>query len=362
MLICRRGNIADYLIPLIPLFQNLPQPIESTKGWNLRSLTPDLRITTYAGLLEQAELPESIVKYGLFKNSFTVELSKAMDQVIVAAEQDHNLPSEFREEVETLRYLRVLCCLIFDCVLSVLKSKPTNEEKAENIDKLQRTNLELREWYDELDNAVFDWKARHLELNLHPMKKWNLFFAICSMLIMERLTVLLTRAWAHVTEVSEDSTDDEAADTLCALLEFKFQRQTPAQHHFISMLLDEKQENGVTRSAHPLVQLTAAICSPHLRNSMGFLTETKGFETWKWLYEQFGGDGADQVESPRPKDDPMSDDSDTIQPTAEGRSLRSGRSTPRNGKHIKIEAGVRDVLDGDKRKESDSPDPDWMEE
>lgn len=320
-----------------------------------------MRITTYSGLLDRPSLPEAIAKYDLFRNSFTVELFKAMDELILATEQSPGLPSEFKEEVETLRLFRVLCCLIFDCVVALLKPKPTDEEKGQNIDKLQRTNLELREWYDELDNAVFDWKARHLELNLHPMKKWNLFFSICSMLVMERLTVLLTRAWAYVTEVSEESTDDEAADTLCALLEFKFQRQTPAQHHFISMLLDEKYENGVTRSTHPLVQLTSAICTPRLRASMGFLTETKGFETWKWLYEQFGGDGADQPESPRLKEDPMSDDSDTIRAT-EGHNLRSRRSTPRNSNVVKIEAGIEDQTNGENRKESDSPDPDRMEE
>lgn len=48
---------------------------------------------------------------------------------------------------------------------------------------------------------------------------------------------------------------------------------------------------------------------------MNFLRETKGFETWKWLYEQFGDAGTDPVPiSPRPKSSASSsEDSDTIQ-------------------------------------------------
>ncbi|KAK5101351.1 hypothetical protein LTS08_004958 [Lithohypha guttulata] len=365
-LICRRGSIADYLVPLIPLFQNLPQPAENTKGWNLRSFTPKLRVTTFSGLLDQPDFPEEVTKYDLHKNSFTIALFKAIDEVILAQKNDtqSHYGAEFREEVEILRHLRAVCCLIFDCVSDALRSKPTLQEKADIIEKLQRTNLELREWYDELDNAVFDWKSRHLELNHHPMKKWNLFFSICAMLVMERLTVLLTRAWAHVTEVKEDSTDDEAADTLCALLEFKFQRQAPAQHHFISMLLDERHEATSGRSSHPIVQLTATTCNSQLRDSMNFLRETKGFETWKWLYEQFGDAGADQDGSPRAKDDAMSDDSDTIRPT-EGHNLRSRRSTSRNSNVAKVE---EDDDSGHEQngetstKSEESPDSDKMEE
>lgn len=330
-LICRRGNIADYLVPLIPLFRNLPQPEENTKGWNLRSFSPKLRITTFAELLEKTDWPEELQRYDLRRNSFTIALFRAMDEVIMANSNDTDLRfgPEFQGEVEVLKQFRQVCCLIFDCVVDVLKNKPTEQEKTDLIEKLQRTNLELREWYDELDNAVFDWKSRHLELNHHPMKKWNLFFSICSMLIMERLTVLLTRSWAHVTEIKEESIDDEAADTLCALLEFKFQRQAPAQHHFITMLLEDRPESAQNRSAHPIVDLAATTCNPELRRSMNFLRETKGFETWKWLYEQFGDAGADAEEHVRAKSDPISDDSDTIQ-VAEAQNGRSRRSMSHN--------------------------------
>ena len=350
-LICRRGNMADYLIPLVPLFGNLPQPEEETKGWNLRSFTPEIRVSTFSELLEPQDYPEELIKYDLHKNTFTTGLFKAIDEIILsgtAENSESKYGPEFQGEVEVLSQLRTICCLIFDCVTDALRSKPSNEEKAELIEKLQRTNLELREWYDELDNAVFDWKSRHLELNHHPMKKWNLFFSICAMLVMERLTVLLTRGWAHVTEVNEDSADDEAADTLCALLEFKFQRQAPAQHHFISMLLEDRPEAVPTKNQHPIVQIAAATCVPELRRSMGFLRETKGFETWKWLYEQFGDAGADHdVDgSPRAKTDPMSDDSDTVQvELPDGHNLRSRRSTSRGEEVDKVEDGSQSAED-----------------
>lgn len=348
-------------MPLIPLFRNLPQPEDSTKGWNLRSFSPKLRITTFSELLEKTDWPEELRKYDLRRNSFTIALFRAMDEVILAnsKDSDANFGPEFQGEVEVLRQFRQVCCLIFDCVVDALKAKPSDQEKLDLIEKLQRTNLELREWYDELDNAVFDWKSRHLELNHHPMKKWNLFFAICSMLIMERLTVLLTRSWAHVTEVSEDSSDDEAADTLCALLEFKFQRQAPAQHHFIMMLLDDRPESVQNKTSHPIVDLAAATCNPELRGSMNFLRETKGFETWKWLYEQFGDAGIDPAESTRAKSDPMSDDSDTIQ-VAEGPNTRSRRSTSRNSGTAKSEKDTVDgeEINGDQTKKEESSESD----
>lgn len=301
-LICRRGNMADYLVPLIPLFDNLPQPEESTKGWNLRSLSPPLLINTFTELLDEKEFPAALLKFDVRRNDFTAALFEAMDDAIAAngQETDSTLGPELRAEIEMLRQLRSVCCLLYDCVVDTLKCNESDQEKANKVEKLQKTNLELREWYDELDNAVFDWKSRHLELNQHPMKKWNLFFSICAMIVMERLTVLLTRAWAHVTEVKEDSTDDEAIDTLCALLEFKFWRQTLGQHHFISMLMDDKQDT-----------------TEELRRSMGFLCETKGFETWKWLHEQFGEVGSEgEVEKKEEEEDGKvedADDSDTIQ-------------------------------------------------
>lgn len=280
-----------------------------------------MKVTTFSGLFGKDDFPADLEKYNVRQNIFTTALFRAMDATITAQETDkEKYGAEFEAEVEILCQLRQVCCLLYDCVTDALtKSKPTNQEKADLIEKLQKTNLELREWYDELDNAVFDWKTRLLELNHHPMKKWNIFFAICSMLLMERLTVLLTRSWAFVTEVEEESTDDEAADTLCALLEFKFQRQAPSQHHFISMLLEDKSDSVQLRSAHPIVELAATTCDVKLRESMGFLRETKGFETWKWLYEQLGDANTEQEQnlSPRTKMDVDSEDSDTVQPAAD---------------------------------------------
>lgn len=348
-LICRRGNLADYLVPLIPLFSNLPQPEENTKGWNLRTFTPRMKVATFSGLLEKEELPADLEKYSVCQNAFTTPLFRAMDAIITAQEADGDkYGTEFEAEVDGLRQLRQVCCLLYDCVTDALtKSKPTNQEKADLIEKLQKTNLELREWYDELDNTVFDWKTRHVELNHHPMKKWNVFFAICSMLLMERLTVLLTRSWAFVTEVEEESTDDEAADTLCALLEFKFQRQAPSQHHFISMLLEDKSDPVQLRSTHPIVQLAATTCDAKLRESMGFLRETKGFETWKWLYEQFGDSNTEQEQdsSPRSKMDVDSEDSDAVQAVAEETASSRGRR------------GVSKKSDGDSEKNASDGEP-----
>ncbi|KAK5080045.1 hypothetical protein LTR70_008969 [Exophiala xenobiotica] len=374
-LICRRGNIADYLVPLIPLFSNLPQPIETTKGWNLRSFSPKLRISTFSELLEATDYPRELHPFEVHSNSFTTTLFGAMDEVISAHGRDSTkYGPEFLVELEVLRQLREVCCLIYDCVGDTLKQKPTDQEKADLIEKLQKTNLELREWYDELDNAVFDWKSRHLELNHHPMKKWNLFFSICAMLIMERLTVLLTRSWAYVTEVKEESSDDEAADTLCALLEFKFQRQAPAQHHFISMLLDDRSELQA-RSPHPIAQLAALTCTPDLRKTMGFLRETKGFETWKWLYEQFGDAGADPDESPKDQKTEDGEDSDTIQVdqtdtidrsrrSSEGYNIRSRRSASRNhvGGELSSQNGHDQDGDEAEAKKEDSSSPDKMSE
>lgn len=369
--------MSDYLIPLIPLFGNLPQPTETTKGWNLRSFSPRLQITTFSQLLEGRDFPKELQMFDVHKNSFTTALFKTMDEIISAHDRGgSSYGPEFLAELEVLRQLREVCCLTFDCVDDTLRHKPTDQEKADLIDKLQRTNLELREWYDELDNAVFDWKSRHLELNHHPMKKWNLFFSICAMLIMERLTVLLTRSWAHVTEVKEESQDDEAADTLCALLEFKFQRQAPAQHHFISMLLDDRSELQA-RSSHPIAQLAALTCTPDLRRTMGFLRETKGFETWKWLYEQFGDAGADPQEDESPKEQKMEDDedSDTIQVdqgeavtrsrrSSEGYNIRSRRSASKN--HVGDDGGSQqnghDEEDDQEAKDEGSHSPDKMSE
>lgn len=296
-----------------------------------------MKVTTFSGLFNKDDCPADLQKYNVQQNTFTTTLFRAMDTTITAQEKDKDkYGTEFEAEVDVLRQLRQVCCLLYDCVTEALtKSKPTNQEKADLLEKLRRTNLELREWYDELDNAVFDWKTRLLELNHHPMKKWNIFFAICSMLLMERLTVLLTRSWAFVTEVEEESTDDEAADTLCALLEFKFQRQAPSQHHFISMLLEDKSELQL-RSTHPIVQLAATTCDAKLRDSMGFLRETKGFETWKWLYEQFGDTGAEQDSSPRTKADPDSEDSDAMQTDEPNLRDRRSASKKSNG-HVEQE-------------------------
>ena len=324
-LICRRGSIADYLIPLIPLFSNLPQPDDDTKGWNLRSIQPHMRVSTFSDLLAKENYPPNLQKHDIRQNTLSTALFRAMDRVILASADDPDMKygSDFHSEVEVLRQLRLMCCLLFDCVEDVLTSKPDEQEKIDLIGKLKRTNLEMREWYDELDNAVFDWKSRLLDLSIHPMKKWNTFFAICSMLLMERLTVMLTRSWAHATGNEEESNDDEAADTLCALVELKFHRQSPAQHHFVSMLLDDNIDEALKQSNHPIIQLTATTCDTDLRKSMGFLKETKGFETWKWLYEQFGDAGTDQdqqqsqaqdrKQSPSAKIESDSEDSDTIQ-------------------------------------------------
>lgn len=254
-LICRRGNIADFLVPIIPLWQHLPQPEEQTKGWNLRSSSTKLRYSNFSELLEKTDYPAELQPHALRKTSFTVALFKAMDEVIYAHSKDATpqANAEYQAEVDALRQLREVCCLIFECIIDVLNCKSpgtatstsTSTSDPSLREKLQRTNLELREWFDEVDNAVFDWKSRQVDVNhQNPWKKWNLFFAICSMLVMERLTVMLTRSWAFVAEVRYvETSDDEAADTLCALLEFKFLRQSPPQHHFISMLLEDRHES-----------------------------------------------------------------------------------------------------------------------
>lgn len=381
-LICRRGNIADFLVPIIPLWQYLPQPEEHTKGWNLRSSSTGLRYSTFSELLEKTDYPPELQPYALRKTSFTVALFKAMDEVIYAHSRDANpqANAEYQAEVDALRQLREVCCLIFECVVDVLNCKPPVIQDTDLREKLQRTNLELREWFDEVDNAVFDWKSRQVDVNhQNPWKKWNLFFAICSMLVMERLTVMLTRSWALIAEVRHvESSDDEAADTLCALLEFKFLRQSPAQHHFISMLLEDRHEStqGKEMTDAPMFEDDhQLIIDTGLRESMKFLREAKGFETWKWLHEQFGDPGLDDSDDPPNKsgggDDRMSEDSDTVQVELEdtvvvktrNNSNSSGSRTPspKSGR-VKVN-GERHMTNGREAiKKRGSSSPDRMEE
>lgn len=371
MLICRRGNIADFLVPIIPLWEHLPRPEEHTKGWNLRSSSAGLRFTSFSELLERTDYPPELQAYALRKTAFTIALFKAMDEVIYAhGPNSHSqMNTEYQAEVDALRQFRDVCCLIFECVVDVLDCTPPAAKDTDLREKLQRTTLELREWFDEVDNAVFDWKSRQVDLNQqNPWKKWNLLFAICSMLVMERLTVMLTRSWAFVAEGRlVESSDDEAADTLCALLEFKFVRQSPAQHHFVSMLLEDRHEStqGKVTSVLEEQPLTHRA---GLRESMKFLREAKGFETWKWLYEQFGDLGSDTEDLPGRNDDRMSDDSDTIQVedtgTVKSRKVSDASSeapSPKSGAKVngdepmtngngKEENGSRDV-----QKKSSSP-------
>lgn len=386
-LICRRGNIADFLVPIIPLWQYLPQPEEQTKGWNLRSSSIKLRHSTFTELLEKIDYPPELQSYALRKTNFTTALFKAMDEVIHAYSKDSNpqINVDYQAEVESLRQLRAVCCLIFECVVDILNCQPPVSKDADLTEKLQRTNLELREWFDEVDNAVFDWKSRQVDVNQqNPWKKWNLFFAICAMLVMERLTVMLTRSWALAAGIRHiETSDDEAADTLCALLEFKFLRQSPPQHHFISMLLEDQHdstEGKTIRQDNDLEYRLMIVVG--LRESMKFLSEAKGFETWKWLHEQFGDPDADLVSSPperdgRDGDGHMSEDSDTVRleetitvksrkdsdiSTSQTPSPKSG-GVKANGDRAKLN-GRRDT---DKRKSlrrsgTKSMSPDRMEE
>lgn len=230
-------------MPLIPQFDQLPPPDEKTKGFNLRLSSPALRFNTFSELLKDFDIPAELQRVGLRRNAFTFAVFRAMDDVVHQLGRNVPVEPEYQAEVEALRQLREVCCLVFDCILDVLENTQKDTQRADLREKLQRTNVELKEWYDELDNVVFDWRSRQLELNHNPWKKWNLFFAICAMFVMERLTVVLNRSWVRLAEIKTDGGDDEAADTLCALLEFKFLRQAPAQHHFITMLLDDRHES-----------------------------------------------------------------------------------------------------------------------
>lgn len=254
-LICRRGSLSYFLIPLIPYVQGLPKPVGTTTSWDIHldhspsSTRPD---RSCSDLLVDTTV---FVKHNLphvERNSFTHSLMQNIDAMLA---QLSGAAGEYQAELQFLRRMRDVSWLLRDLTAELLQTGSTLEKKAILAHSVPRISLDLESWYDDIEEHVFAWKTPgHIDLDAddqdRPWKKWTVFFSIALLFVVEKYTTSLSTAWAifkgQVMQLSRDS--DGAADTLCALLEFRFSYPKARQCQFLQILSADTEEwtNGKT--------------------------------------------------------------------------------------------------------------------
>lgn len=309
LLVCRRGPLSYFLIPLIPYTRGLPSPVSTTTSWNIRhDSTPLLARSdkSCSGLLTDTT---TFVKHNLphvERNSFTQALMLNIDAMLA---QISGATGDYQTDLQFLYRMRDIIWLLRDLTVELLQTGSTVEKKANLAHNVPKVSLDLESWYDDIEEHVFTWtKSDHIDVDDQdrPWRKWTVFFSIALVFAVERFTTSLSTAWAifkgQVMQLTSDS--DEATDTLCALLDLRFSCQTVKQDRFLQVLRMDQEE--WTKGEIPFHQYSdgdKADVQLDLRANMEFLHETDGFETWRAVYDRMG-EGT-KTRTPRRTDDPL---------------------------------------------------------
>jgi len=230
----------DSFVPLIPLFNQLPLPHEQINAVELYRSPSAPRFATFSDLLWRSDTLPGSPKVGLHRNAFTLASLRAIDDAV--NDVNEGTPGGMKRllKVGRLHRLRQLCCLVFDCILDLHNTEQKDAQQVDLQEKLQRIQVELEKWYGRLSRLLANSKYKQSDLNDCA---WDLFFIICTMFVMLRLTVMLTTSWAQLADTKTDVVDDEAAIMLCSLLAIQFKPRRRAQRPIIRILLNDKQKS-----------------------------------------------------------------------------------------------------------------------